>query len=101
MEIAGELGIRCHEKNIEPYDLYDADEAFLTGTPFCILPTTQINGVNIGDGQMGSMTKLLLETWSKKVGLDIVQQMRDYAAEVNKLTSMSAPTPYQFLKEKK
>ena len=101
MELAGELGIRCHEKNIEPYDLYDADEAFLTGTPFCILPTTQLNGVNIGDGQMGSMTKLLLETWSKNVGLDIVQQMRDYAAEVNRLTSMSAPTPYQFLKEKK
>ncbi|CAB4659165.1 unannotated protein [freshwater metagenome] len=101
MELAGELGIRCHEKNLEPYDLYDADEAFLTGTPFCILPTTQLNGVNIGDGQMGPMTKLLLETWSKNVGLDIVQQMRDYAAEVNRLTATSAPTPYQFVKEKK
>ena len=101
MELAAELNIECHEKNIEPYDLYDADEAFLTGTPFCILPTTQINGVNIGDGQMGPMTKLLLETWSRNVGLDIVQQMRDYATEVNKLTASSAPTPYQFLKEKK
>lgn len=100
MELADELGIQCFEKNIEPYDLYDADEAFLTGTPFCILPTTQINGVNIGNGQMGPMTKLLLEKWSNNVGLDIVQQIRDYAAESLKSDTSGAPTPYQFRKVK-
>lgn len=100
MELADELGIQCFEKNIEPYDLYDADEAFLTGTPFCILPTTQINGVDIGNGQMGPMTKLLLEKWSNNVGLDIVQQIRDYAAESLKSDTSGAPTPYQFRKVK-
>ena len=31
------------EKNIEPYHIYTADEAFMTGTPFCILPVTSLN----------------------------------------------------------
>jgi len=95
MELAKELGIRCSEKNIEPYDLYDADEAFLTGTPFCILPTTHLNGVEIGDGKMGLITKRLLERWSENVGVDIVQQIRDFADELSGVKS-SAPTPYQF-----
>ena len=95
MELADELGINCFEKNIEPYDLYDADEAFLTGTPFCILPTTHLNGVQIGEGRMGGITKLLLEKWSQNVGVNIMQQIRDFATELREVNS-SAPTPYQF-----
>jgi branched-chain amino acid aminotransferase len=94
-EIAEQLGIECIEKNIEPYDVYIADEAFLTGTPFCILPTTTLNGINIGDGKMGKITIALLEQWSKNVGLDIVGQIRTWSDEVNQAAS-SAPTPYQF-----
>ena len=97
MELADELGINCFEKNIEPYDLYDADEAFLTGTPFCILPTTHLNGVQIGEGRMGGITKLLLERWSQNVGVNIMQQIRDFATELREVNS-SAPTPYQFRK---
>ena len=96
MELAKDLGISCSEKNIEPYDLYDADEAFLTGTPFCILPTTHLNGVKIGTGKMGDMTKLLLERWSKNVGVDIVAQIRGFAEELSKGVAPEAPTPYQF-----
>jgi branched-chain amino acid aminotransferase len=96
MELAKDLGINCSEKNIEPYDLYDADEAFLTGTPFCILPTTHLNGVKIGTGKMGEMTKLLLERWSKNVGVDIVAQIKGFAEELSKGAAPEAPTPYQF-----
>jgi len=84
------------KKNIEPYDVYTADEAFLTGTPFCILPTTTLNGIDIGDGKMGKITSALLHQWSKNVGLDIVQQIKTWSAEVQNGTSSSAPTPYQF-----
>ena len=28
------------ERNIDAYDVYTADEAFMTGTPFCMLPVT-------------------------------------------------------------
>ena len=35
MKVVGpELGFNVIEKNIEPYDVYTADEAFMTGTPF-------------------------------------------------------------------
>ena len=40
------------EKNFEPYDVMFADEAFMTGTPFCILPVTSIHNKNVGNGQM-------------------------------------------------
>jgi branched-chain amino acid aminotransferase len=94
-EIADQLGIQCIEKNIEPFDLYNADEAFLTGTPFCILPTTHLNGLPIGQGKMGEITNQLLSKWSENVGLDIVQQIRNYSQEVQECNS-SAPTPYKF-----
>jgi branched-chain amino acid aminotransferase len=96
IDIARRLGIPCHERNIEPYDVYTADEAFLTATPFCILPTTHLNGAPIGDGRMGEMTRLLLDTWSEDVGVDIIGQIRAYATEVASLSRPAAPTPYQF-----
>jgi branched-chain amino acid aminotransferase len=95
-ELAAQMGIECIEKNIEPYDVYIADEAFLTGTPFCILPTTSLNGIDIGDGKMGKITTALLDQWSKNVGLDIVSQIKIWSAEASQNTS--APTPYQFKK---
>ena len=94
-ELAEELGINCIEKNIEPYDVYDADEAFMTATPFCLLPTVSLNAVKIGDGEMGVISKKLLKQWSKNVGLDIENQIREYGKEVAHLNS-DAPTPYQF-----
>jgi len=94
-ELAEILNIKCFEKNIEPFDLYNADEAFLTGTPFCILPTTHLNGLPIGNGKMGKLTTLLLKKWSENVGLDIVQQIKDYSQEVQDFNA-SAPTPYKF-----
>lgn len=96
-ELAEELGINCIEKNIEPYDVYDADEAFMTATPFCLLPTISLNAVKIGDGEMGIISKKLLKQWSKNVGLDIENQIREYGQEVAHLNS-DAPTPYQFKK---
>jgi len=99
MELAEQLNMPCHECNIEPYDLYNADEAFLTGTPFCILPTTHLNGLPIGEGTMGLITKKLLEQWSDNVGLDIVGQIKNYSKEIESMKQGSAPTPYQFRKK--
>ena len=98
IEIAKELNIPAIEKNIEPYDVYTADEAFLTGTPFCILPTTQLNGQDIGDGKMGEITRRLLKKWSENVGLDIEAQIRKYGQDIQSNKNISAPTPYQFKK---
>jgi len=96
-ELAKELNIPCIEKNIEPYDVYDADEAFMTATPFCLLPTVSLNGLKIGSGKMGKVSKKLLNLWSQNVGVDIEKQIREYGKEVHLLNSDS-PTPYQFKK---
>jgi len=94
-ELAKQMGIDCIEKNIEPYDVYDADEAFMTGTPFCLLPTTSLNGVDIGEGTMGNISNKLLEAWSKNVGLDIKSQIIEYEKETSILKE-KGPSPYKF-----
>ena len=99
-ELAEQLNIPCHERNIEPYDVYEADEAFLTGTPFCILPTTRLNGLDIGNGKMGNITRILLDKWSDNVGVNIVQQIKDYRKEVDAFMQNDSPTPYEFKKNK-
>lgn len=94
-ELAKQLNIPCIERNIEPYDVMMADEAFMTGTPFCLLPVTKLNGTKIGQGKMGPITKKLLTKWSENVGVDIEAQIKAYSAEV-KNRKHNAPTPYRF-----
>ncbi len=93
-QVTKELGYEYIEKNIEPYDVYCADEAFITGTPFCIMPVTSLNSVPIGTGKFGQITKKLLDHWSSNVGLDIEGQIRSW----DKAGSLrpDKPTPYQF-----
>jgi branched-chain amino acid aminotransferase len=96
--LAEELKIPCRECNIEPYDAYTADEAFMTGTPFCILPTVSLQGLKIGTGKMGNITNQLLNKWSENVGLNIKAQIQEYGKEIEHLNSSIAPSPYQFKK---
>jgi branched-chain amino acid aminotransferase len=95
-ELSEGLGYPCIEKNIEPYDVYTADEAFMTGTPFCLLPVTSLNGVKIDNGTMGPVTKALLEKWGKNVGLDIIAQIKKFNQEFDE-ANPNAPTPYRFV----
>jgi branched-chain amino acid aminotransferase len=74
IELAEELGIPCREADITPYDVYNADEAFITSTSKCILPVGRLNGIRIGQKIPGPVTNRLLETWSARVELDIVEQ---------------------------
>ena len=97
-ELAGQLGLVCIEKNIEPYDVLMADEAFMTGTPFCLLPVTGLNHNRIGDGKMGRITRQLLDAWSMNVGLDIEKQIKNYMEEVDQLRQKGS-SPYQFVAE--
>jgi branched-chain amino acid aminotransferase len=50
-ELCDELKLKYEEKDIEPYDVYTADEAFMTGTPFCMLPVTTLNSLPLGNGK--------------------------------------------------
>ena len=95
-EVCNELGIECVEKNIEPYDIYTADEAFMTGTPFCILPVFRFNETNVGNGKFGVITKKIIDKWGKNVGVDIIQQIKDFEKECKNIDQPDASTPYQF-----
>jgi branched-chain amino acid aminotransferase len=79
-ELCGELGIQFVERDLQTYDVINADEAFMSTTPYCIGPVTRINGLPIGDGKIGPISRRLLDAWSAKVGLDIVKQILDYPA---------------------
>ena len=74
LELAHQLGIPTCETSLQPYDLYTADEAFFTSTPYCIMPATKFNGLPVGSGAVGPITRQLLAAWSKLVGIDIVAQ---------------------------
>lgn len=74
LELAAQIGVRVEVTDFQPYDIYTADEAFFTSTPYCIMPATKFNGLPVGDGQVGTVTKRLLQAWSDQVGVDIVGQ---------------------------
>jgi branched-chain amino acid aminotransferase len=79
IELCGRLGIGFVERDIQVYSVMNAKEAFLSSTPYCLLPVTRINGVRIGDGSPGPLLRRLLAAWSAEVGLDIGEQIRDGA----------------------
>ena len=49
-ELAAALDIPVAEEDLQPYDVYTADEAFLCSTPFCLLPVSSVDGRDIGGG---------------------------------------------------
>lgn len=52
-ELAAEHGLPAREAQLTPYDLYAADEVFLTSTAGGIMPLVAIDGRVIGDGRPG------------------------------------------------
>jgi branched-chain amino acid aminotransferase len=63
MEIAEESGYQVTEPNLTRYDLFNADECFLTGTGAEIVPVTKIDGRTIGRGRPGPVTRELEEKY--------------------------------------
>lgn len=57
VEIAAAAGYRVQETILNRYDLYTADEAFLTGTAAEVAPIRMVDGRVIGAGQIGPVTR--------------------------------------------
>ena len=95
-ELCQQLNMPVMEKNIEAYDVYTADEAFMTGTPFSMLPVTSLNGNPIGSGLVGENFNKLLSQWGANVGVDIAGQIKSWS-DASVLAS-NIPTPYRFSK---
>lgn len=82
IRLAAKLGLKAVEEDITLFDAYNAGEAFWTGTSYCILPISMLDGRRIGVKYPGPVTAMLLKAWSKAVGVDIIAQSRKFAANL-------------------
>jgi branched-chain amino acid aminotransferase len=80
-ELADRLGIEYKTADLRVYDVLNADEAFTSSTPYCLMPVTRLNGQPIGAGVPGPVYGELLAAWSELAGVDIIEQIRSGAKE--------------------
>jgi len=60
LDIAAESGLKTSETNLTRYDLFNADECFLTGTGAEVVPVVKLDGRVIGTGKPGLVTERLV-----------------------------------------
>ena len=63
--------IKCVEKDFSLFDVYGADEAFVTGTFGGLTPVIKIDGRTIGKGVFGDMTKKLSELYNQLIKSEV------------------------------
>ena len=63
LELAGEARIPAREKRLTRYDVYTADECFLSGTGAEVMPIAEVDGRRIGTTTPGPVTKTLSEAF--------------------------------------
>ncbi len=74
IELAQKAGISVLETTFPRYDLFTADECFLSGTAAELIPVTRVDSRVIGDGKPGPVFKQLLQDFRELVqedGIDI------------------------------
>jgi branched-chain amino acid aminotransferase len=63
MDLARQNGLAVREPNLTRYDLFNADECFLTGTGAEIIAAVKIDGRVIGSGKPGPVTEKLVSQY--------------------------------------
>ncbi len=74
LELAQQLGIPVQETNLGYFDLYTADEVFVTGTAAEVAPIVYVDGRSIGSGKPGPITRQLMaafKTVTEKEGTPV------------------------------
>jgi len=66
MELAERLEFPLREQPMTRYDLFVADEMFLTGTGAEVIPVVEVDGRVIGDGTPGPVSKKLLDAFAEE-----------------------------------
>ena len=61
IQLAREAGYVVREEDLTQYDIYTAEECFLTGTAAEVIPVVKLDGRSIGTGEPGPVTKELLQ----------------------------------------
>ena len=63
IDLARELGISVSEPDLTRYDVFNADECFLTGTGAEVIPVVKLDGRVIGNGKPGKITTTLVQRY--------------------------------------
>src|SRR3989442_1416068 len=63
LEIAPKLNLETKEQFFTLYDVWAADEAFITGSAAEVAPVVEVDGRTIGDGKPGPTTKALMKAF--------------------------------------
>ena len=67
LNILKETGIPYEEKNFSEKELLGADEVFITSTTSEVLPVVSINGLPVGSGKPGELTKRIYKEFQKRI----------------------------------
>ena len=67
MDLARQSGLQVSEPNLTRYDVFNADECFLTGTGAEVVPVVKVDGRVIGQGKPGPRTKELVQKYHQLV----------------------------------
>ncbi len=67
LTLLGELGVLAVERAVDRSELYLADEVFFMGTAWEILPVTAVDGMRVGDGSAGPVTRRLAQAYEDAV----------------------------------
>jgi branched-chain amino acid aminotransferase len=70
IEIAREQGLDVREEPFTMYEVYDADEVFLSGTAAELVPVVTVDGRPIGNGKPGAIFRQLLEEFRRRAPRD-------------------------------
>jgi len=63
IELGRNMGLKVEERIFNRYEVFVADECFLTGTAAEVIPVVKVDGRIIGDGSLGNITKKLTEAF--------------------------------------
>lgn len=63
LDIAKEIGLESREAALSAYDLYNADEVFLSSTAGGAVGIREIDGRKVGTGKTGPITKKICQTY--------------------------------------
>jgi len=68
MDLGTDIGVHTEERSFTPQDVFEADEAFITGTTREVTPVVRVGERTIGAGKPGAVTLRLLDEFRLRVG---------------------------------
>ncbi|WP_029165513.1 branched-chain-amino-acid transaminase [Aminiphilus circumscriptus] len=77
IDVARNAGYVVEETFLNRWDIYTADEIFLTGTAAEVIPVVEVDLRSVGDGKPGPVTKRIRDVFSKLVRSEGYEIYRD------------------------